>query len=140
MAGSPYPQQPYPYPGGGYGAPPQYRYGGGMATAALVLGILAIVTCITVIGGILLGILAIVLGAVAASRARRGEAPGRGRAIAGIVTGAIGLVLSGLLVAAGVSLLNSETGQELQQCLEEAGQDQAAIDQCQRELEGRVGG
>ena len=140
MTGSPYPQQPYPYPGGGYGAVPQHRYGGGMATAALVLGILAVVTSITVIGGIVLGILAIVLGAVAASRARRGEAPGRGRAIAGIVTGAIGLVLSGLLVAAGLSVLNSDAGQELQQCLEEAGQDQAAVEQCQRELEGRVGG
>lgn len=74
----------------------------GLGVAALVLGILSILGIATVLAGVVLGILAIVLGAMGRARARRGEATNGGAALAGIVTGAVGLVLSVLIVAAGV--------------------------------------
>jgi hypothetical protein len=139
----------YPPPGygqaQGYGQAPGYgqqtmRYGGGMATAALVLGILALILCWTVFGGIVLGIIAVVLGIIAARRASRGEAPGRGRAIAGIVTGALGLVIAVALVAVGASILNSSSGKSYQQCLQQAGNDQAAQQQCATEFQKSISG
>ncbi len=64
----------------------------GLAITSLVLGILAIVTCLVWYIGIVLGALAIIFGAVSLKK------PGRGKAIAGIVTGCIGVVLSLLIV------------------------------------------
>src|ERR1700722_4273019 len=71
----------------------------GVGTAALVLGILAIVLSWTVLGGIVLGVLAVIFGIVGRGRANRGEATNRGSATAGIVTGVIGVVLAGALIA-----------------------------------------
>jgi len=105
-----------------------------MAIAALVLGALALLLCWTIIGGILLGLIAVVLGIVAVVRARSGRAAGTGLAVTGIVLGTIGLIIAGVLVAVGISFLNSESGQNLQDCLEQAGDDQTAIDQCQQEF------
>ena len=109
-----------------------------MATAALVLGILAILTSFTVIGGVLLGVLAIVFGAVAARRARRGLALGHGRAVAGIVTGIIGVLLAALLIAVGVSVLNSPAGKNLRSCLSNAHGDQQKIQQCNDQYRNQV--
>ncbi len=114
--------------------------GGGMATAALVLGILALVTCWTVIGGVLLGLLAVIFGIVGLRRANRGLALGRGRAIAGIILGLLGIVVAGLLIAVGVSLLNSDEAKTLQSCLKDAGNDQAKVQQCQDQFRDQVNG
>jgi ABC-type Fe3+ transport system permease subunit len=112
----------------------------GLSIAALVLGILALPAILTVIGGILLGLIALVLGIVAARGASRGKNGGRGMAITGAVLGVVGIVVSGIIVAVGVSFLNSDTGQDLQDCISQAGDDQTAIDQCQRDLEDDLGG
>ncbi len=144
--GQGYPNQGYPnqgYEPGGpatYAPPATYRKGGGMATAALVLGILALITSFTVIGGVLLGLIAIVLGFVASGRAKRGEAPGRGRAIAGIILGLLGLLLSVVLIVAGVSVLNSPAGKNLKSCLKSAGTNQAAVQNCQNQYRNQVTG
>jgi hypothetical protein len=114
------------------------RGGAGMATTALVLGILAILTSFTVIGGVLLGVLAIVFGAIAARRARRGLGLGRGRAIAGVVTGIIGVLLAVLLIAVGVSVLNSPAGKNLRDCLSNAHGDQQKIQQCNDQYRNQV--
>jgi uncharacterized membrane protein len=124
------PEQPY-------GEPPRSRPKG-MAITALVLGILALVLSWTIIGGILLGLTAIVLGIIAAGRAKRGTAGGRGMAITGAVLGLIGAVLAGVLVAIGVSFLNSDSAQDLQDCLQQAGDDQAAAEQCRVDFEDSV--
>ena len=58
------------------------------AIASLVLGILAIITCFVWYIGIVLGVLAIIFGAMSIKK------QGRKKAIAGIVTGGIGVVLS----------------------------------------------
>ena len=129
-----------------YGPPPGYgiqhpqRRGSGLAVAALVCGVLALLSSWTVIGGILLGIVAVVLGIVALSRVRKGLAAGRGMAIAGIVTGILGAVLAVALIGIGVSLLNSDEGQRLQDCLRDAGNDNAAVAECQRQYQDDLGG
>jgi heme/copper-type cytochrome/quinol oxidase subunit 2 len=112
--------------------------GGGMATAALVLGVLALISCWTVIGGVLLGVLAIVFGIIAARKARRGEADGHGRAVAGIATGAVGLLLAIALIAFGVSLLNRTSTKNLEHCLKNANGNQSAVQQCQQQYKTDV--
>lgn len=66
--------------------------GQGLAIASLVLGILAIITCLVWYISIVLGVLAVIFGAVSIKKR------GRGKAIAGIVTGSIGIVLSLLII------------------------------------------
>ena len=109
------------------------RGGSGLAIAALVLGVLAVLTSWTVVGGILLGLIAVVLGFMALSRAKRGLAGGRAMAIIGVITGILGIVLSVALISIGVSLLNSEPVKDLQECLREAGNDEAAQAACERQ-------
>ena len=65
--------------------------GQGLAIASLVLGIcsLTLVCC----GGFLIGIPAVICGVIAIKQANRGEATGKGMAIAGVTTGGISLAL-----------------------------------------------
>ena len=92
-----------------YSQPPQGRpLGSGLAIASLVLGILAVVTFWTYVGGILLGLVAIVLGAIALGRVRRGRAAGRGMAIAGVVLGTLGLLFSAALIGLTAWVFNSD--------------------------------
>ena len=122
---------------GGYGsAPPAKR--NGLGVAALVLGVLALLLCWTVVGGVVLGIAAIVLGVLGRGRAKRGEADNGGLAVAGAVLGLLGLLASVALVVAGASFLASDSGQELQQCLEEAQGDRAAEAECQSRLQDSI--
>ena len=102
----------------------------GPGTAALVLGIIAVVLSWTVVGGIVLGILAVVFGIVGRGRVKRGEADNRRSTNAGIITGVVGIVLAGGLIALGVSVLNSTAGKNLQQCLKNANGNKAAVTQC----------
>ena len=64
----------------------------GLAIASLVLGILAIITSVVWFISIVLGVLAIIFGAVSVKK------QGRKKAIAGIITGSVGVVLSLLIV------------------------------------------
>ncbi|WP_299533269.1 DUF4190 domain-containing protein [uncultured Streptomyces sp.] len=104
------PPQPYPggYPGydpfGGHGWAPAPS--NGMGTAALVLGIVAVVgICFGGIGA-LVGIPALVFGVLGRGRAKRGEANNGGMALAGIILGSIGVVAGaaflGFIVWAGM--------------------------------------
>jgi hypothetical protein len=121
----------YPPQGpGGYYQQPQKR-GSGMAIAALILGSIALLSCWTIVGGILFGLVAIVLGFIASRRAKRGEAGGRGMAITGIVMGLLGLVLSIAIVAVIGAFWNSDTVKEYRECLADAGSDAAALDECE---------
>jgi hypothetical protein len=90
--------QPWGQPpaGPGWGQqPPAARPTNGLAIAALVLGILAILSAITVLGApvaIVLGIPAVVLGIM--GRRRAGQiGTGGGMAVGGIVTGVLGLLI-----------------------------------------------
>ncbi|WP_306333327.1 DUF4190 domain-containing protein [Streptomyces sp. KL118A] len=105
-------QAPYGYPGNGpqgypgypghpgYQGGPGYGWPGmpmapanGMGVAGLVLGIIAAVGFCLWPLAIVLGILAVIFGAVGRGKARRGEATNGGQALAGIICGAAGIVL-----------------------------------------------
>jgi len=100
-----------------------------------VLGVLAVLTGFFVIGG-LLGVVAIILGFLGRGRAKRGEATNGGMALAGIILGVIGVLLTALVIAIGASFFN-EIG-SYKDCMDGAGQDQAAIDQCGRDFQDKV--
>src|SRR5262245_8911202 len=70
----------------------------GFSVASLVLGILTLVLFFTIWLPWLLGVLAIVFGAIGISKAGKGAGQ-RGMAIAGLVCGAVGVVLSLLFLA-----------------------------------------
>lgn len=101
----------------------------GLAVAALVLGIIACLLFWTVLGGILLGLLAVVFGIIGVRRARGGRAPRRTMAIVGAVLGALGLIASTVIVIIGVSLFNSEEFDSFQDCMDSAN-SQSEKDQC----------
>jgi hypothetical protein len=90
---------PPTYPG--YGPPPSVSpsTGNGMAIAALVLGIISIVACWLCGLGVVAGVLAVVFGILGMKRADALPGrPNRGMALAGLITGAIGAVLSVVLL------------------------------------------
>ncbi|MFB8103857.1 MULTISPECIES: DUF4190 domain-containing protein [Streptomyces] len=127
-----YPQQPNADQGQydtQYGAPEPTSSGNGFAVTALVLGLLACLFFWTVVGGLLLGLLALVFGILGALRARRGQAPRKGMAITGAVLGALGLIGSVVVLIIGISLFNSESFQDLQDCVDRA-ETQAQEDRC----------
>ncbi|QZT64718.1 DUF4190 domain-containing protein [Mycolicibacterium austroafricanum] len=134
-----YPTQPY----GGYPPPPPPTGPkNGLGTAALVLAIVGLLLCWTVAGGVLLGIAAIVMGFVARGRVKRGEATNGGVALAGIVLGAVAIVASLVIVAIyatlGVALFKDLGGGDYLDCLERAGNDQQAVQECADEFTQRV--
>jgi hypothetical protein len=85
---------------GGAGGAVVERKKSGKAIAALVLGILSLVAPL----GIVLGIIAIVLGALARKEIQASASlDGDGMALAGIITGALGSILFIVLVIAAAS-------------------------------------
>lgn len=157
-----YPGPPGAYPGppGGYPGPPggypSPLYGGypvippagptgpknGLGTAALVVAIVGLLTCWTVVGGIVLGITAIVLGALGRGRAKRGEATNGGIATGGIALGALsivaGLAFVAIYATLGWSMFKEVGGGDYIDCINRAGSDQAAVEQCATEFTERV--
>ncbi|MBT2477796.1 DUF4190 domain-containing protein [Streptomyces sp. ISL-94] len=93
-----YPGQPgYPgYPG--YAGYPQYGPlpSNGFAITALVLGIIGVITCYL---GLLFGVPAVIFGVLGRGKARRGEADNGSMALAGIILGTVGIVISILMIA-----------------------------------------
>ncbi|MEV3993432.1 DUF4190 domain-containing protein [Streptomyces sp. NPDC049837] len=116
------PPGPYGYPAptpatGAYGYPGYPGYGGhagyspygqpgwqpapanGMGITALVLGIIAVVVFCLWGLGVILGVLALIFGIIGRKKAQRGEANNHGMALAGIILGAVGIVISGAFLA-----------------------------------------
>lgn len=106
-----YPAPPGPqhgeYPGApgypGYPGYAQSAWGGpgpanGMGVASLVLGIISVVTFCMCGLGIVLGLLALIFGLIGRGRATRGEADNGGVALAGIILGSVGLVVSAVVL------------------------------------------
>ena len=97
-----YPQAP------GYGMPMQPS--NGMGTTGMVLGIIGVVCSVTFFlwfFGVILGILAIIFGAIGRGKAKRGEATNKGAATAGLVCGIVATVILPLL---GLALFASIMG------------------------------
>jgi hypothetical protein len=132
-----YPPPQYGAYPGGYPPPPPQPYTGyappptgpknGLGIASLVV---AIIGLFTVFGGIILGIVAIILGFMGWSRAKRGEATNGGVAIAGIVLGILGVIVSIVAIFLAVSFFDDVGGSDYLDCLSQAGSDQEAMQQC----------
>ncbi len=104
------PQAPAPYNTGGYPGYP--GYGGpaawtgqhapapanGYGVAAMVLGIIAVTFFCAYGLGVILGILALIFGILGRKRVQRGEATNNGMALAGIILGVVGFVLSAAFI------------------------------------------
>lgn len=114
------------------------RTGNGMAVAALVLGILALLTFWTVIGGIVLGLIGLVLGILGVRRARGGRAPRRGMAITGTILSVVGALGGAAVLVAGLSFLNSDSYKSYRDCIEHA-DSQVEQQRCAQDFKGRTG-
>lgn len=88
--------QPIPNYGGGYPAPQRNN---GMAIASLIVGILSIPACFGYGLGLVMGIVAIVLGVLARKKVKLGQAGQGGLALGGIITGIVGVVLGAIFLA-----------------------------------------
>ena len=102
----------------------------GLGTAALVVGIVALVGSFSIAGGIILGIGAVALGFAGRARAKRGEATNGGAATAGIVVGVIAIIAGLVFIAFWVGLFNQMGAGDYFDCLQEAGQDKAKVQMC----------
>lgn len=123
----------------GYGQP---AVGGparnGFGIAALVLGILSVLMFWLWFAAAPMAVVAIVLGILGRRRAKRGEATNKGLATAGTVLGVVSLVLLAVVMAAGVAILNSDSGQDLTSCLDKA-QTQPQKQECRQDFSDDIG-
>lgn len=141
--GGPYPGGPYPggpYPGG-Y-PPPPMPYGNyypaapknGLGVAALVVAIIALLSSFSVVGGVLLGTVAVILGFIARSRVKSGEATNGGVAMAGLILGAISIIAGLVFIAIWVGLFKQIGAGDYFDCMQQAGQNRRAVQQCSEEF------
>ncbi len=139
----PYPPGPYPgaYPPAPYGdyyqgPPPAPK--NGLGVAALVVAIIALIGSFSVVGGILLGIVAVILGFIARGRAKSGEATNGGVALAGIILGVVSIIAGLAFIAIWVGLFKEVGATDYFDCLQQAGQDRSAVQQCSDEFRQSV--
>ena len=139
----PYPPGPYPgaYPPAPYGdyyqgPPPAPK--NGLGVAALVVAIIALIGSFSVVGGILLGIVAVILGFIARGRAKSGEATNGGVALAGIILGVVSIIAGLAFIAIWVGLFKEVGATDYFDCLQQAGQDRSEVQQCSEEVRQSV--
>ena len=154
--GGPYPPQPpqpyqgYPgqpgYPGypGHPGYPPQgYPMPtpgprNGLGTAALVLGVVGMVSTWSIFGGLIFGIAAAVLGFLAHQRVRSRQADNGAVAISGLVLGVLAIVLSLVFIPIWSGFLDEVGYSQYSKCMSEAGQDAKAVNACLMQFQSRI--
>jgi Domain of unknown function (DUF4190) len=119
-------------------APPPTGPKNGLGIAALVIAIIGLVFCWSVIGGVILGITAVIIGFVARGRVKRGQATNGGVAIAGIVLGFLAIIVSLVFIPIWIGLFDEVGGADYVDCVSKAGSDQQAIQQCADQFRERV--
>jgi hypothetical protein len=80
------------------GAPQMQQPGNGIAVASMILGIVSLVLFFLWFLAPILALLAIIFGALGIGKAKKIGGKGKGMAIAGLVTGSIGLVVSIIII------------------------------------------
>ena len=143
-----YPAPPYgQYPGGYPPAPPQPYAGytppppgprNGLGVTALVIAIVALLSSFSVVGGIILGIVAVIIGFAGRSRVKRGEANNGGVALAGIILGFLAIIVGLAFIAVWVGVFKEVGATDYIDCLQKAGQDQQQVQQCADEFKQSV--
>ena len=115
----------------GYAPPQGVQENNGLALAALILGILSIPAIFTVFGGIILGIIAVILGIVGVRKANSIVGPGarKGMAVTGLVLGLIAAVVSAVMLVFGIFFAKDmveecsqfqNDQEQLEQCVDDA--------------------
>jgi hypothetical protein len=107
------------------------------ANVAVLCAVISLAGAVTVVVGILFGVMALSTGVMAARRAARGVNLGRRRAWVAAVAGAVGIVLSVVLLATGASLINEHSRSELNACKQRANGDQDQINNCLQKYKGQ---
>ncbi|MGB3486451.1 MAG: DUF4190 domain-containing protein [Mycobacterium sp.] len=126
------------YGGGPYAPPPPAAPKNGLGIAALVVAILSLPAVLTVFGGFVLGLVAIILGFIGYNRAKKGQATNGGVAIAGVVLGLVGIALNAALIAFGVWGFLQVGGGDYFDCMQRAGSDTSAQLDCEDEFRGNI--
>lgn len=145
-AGPPHTGPLYPYPPGypppAYGPAPPVAPKNGMGIAALVLAVVGLLGVATVFAPITLGVVAVILGIVGRARAKRGIADNGGVAIAGIVLGALAIIVGLAFIAIWSTVWKDVRGGDYIDCIQKAGDNQVAqqhcADQFRRTVEDRL--
>ena len=141
-AGIPHTGPLYPYPPGYpppyYAPPPPVAPKNGLGIAALVLAVVGLLGVATVFAPIALGIVAVIIGIVAHSRAKRGIANNGGVAIAGIVLGALAIVVGLAFIAIWMTVWKDVRGGDYIDCMQKAGDDHVAQQRCADQFRNSV--
>ena len=98
----------------------------------------AIIALFSVVGGVVLGFVAIVLGFLGRGRVKRGEATNGGVAIAGIVLGFLSIVVSVAFIGIVFWGFNQVGGTGLVDCMSKAGNDPDAQQACQEQFQSTL--
>jgi multisubunit Na+/H+ antiporter MnhB subunit len=109
----------------------------GLGVAALVLGLAGLALFWTVVGGIVLGLLALLLGILGYRRKKHGLATNGAMAIIGAVAGILAVISSAIVLAVGASFLNSSEFKSYTDCIEHANTE-AERNQCSKDFEKDV--
>jgi hypothetical protein len=134
-----YPNSPGPYPDGYPPPPPPPYYGhrpslagprNGLGIAALVLAVVASLCVWSVLGGVIFGIVAVVIGFLGWRRVKRTEANNGGVAIAGIVLGSIAVIVGLAFIAIWVALWKDVGGDGYVDCMQKSGADRVSQQRC----------
>ena len=140
------PYQPGQYPGG-YPVQPQQPYHGyqppaqprnGFGIASLVLAIIALLSVWSVFAGVILGLIAVIIGILGRGRVKRGIANNGGVAIAGIVLGALAIIVGLAFIAIWTAVWKDVGGGDYISCMEKAGSNQAQQQQCSDQFRQNV--
>lgn len=129
--------------------PPKPR--NGMGTAALILGILAILTCWIPVVGFVLGLIALILGVVGRGRVKKLQATNGGAATTGLVLGVLSVIVNilatlliGGVVFAFLGIGGGQVAGQYTQCMANApnagtpAQVQQAVEQCNQQLQQQL--
>lgn len=92
---------------------PASKPSNGLGVASLVVGLVALLTSFTVVGGLALGVLAALLGMIARAQVRHGQASNGDVAMTGVVLGALAFLASTIIaifwLVPARTMINSET-------------------------------
>jgi hypothetical protein len=102
----------------------------GLGTAALAVAIVGLATCWSILGGVVCGVVAVVLGVMGRGRASRAEADNGAIATAGIALGGLAVVVSLAFVAIWGYAWRDVGGAGYLDCAMRAGSDQTAVNAC----------